>query len=87
MAGEPNDFRDPKVTSGTTKANGGGIGKWIGIAIAAIVIALLLAWLLGAFADDDVDTAVVPAENGVTAVAPAEGDVEVIEGDAEVVRE
>lgn len=66
MADGPKDFRDPKVTPGT-KASGG-IGKWIAIAIAAIVLLLLLGWLFGLFASDDVDAVVVPAEDGAVVV-------------------
>lgn len=66
MADGPNDFRDPKVTPGTKET--GGIGKWIGIAVAAILVLLLLGWLLGLFADDDVDAVVVPAEDGAVVV-------------------
>ena len=50
MADGPNDFRDPKVT---TSSPSGGIGKWIGLAIAALVALLLLLWLFGAFDDDE----------------------------------
>jgi succinate dehydrogenase hydrophobic anchor subunit len=64
MADGPNDFRDPKVTTTGRKDSGGGIGKWIAIAVGAILLLLLLGWLLGLFADDDVDAAVVPAEDG-----------------------
>ncbi len=67
MADGPNDFRDPKVTPGA-KDTGGGIGKWIGIAVAAILVLLLLGWLLGLFAGDDVDAVVVPAEDGAVVV-------------------
>lgn len=51
MADGPNDFRDPKVTG--SSASSGGIGKWIGYAIAALVALLLLLWLFGAFDNDD----------------------------------
>ena len=67
MADGPNDFRDPKVTTGT-KDTGNGIGKWIAIALGVILLLLLLGWLLGLFADDDVDAAVVPAEDGEVVV-------------------
>ena len=62
MADGPNDFRDPKVTT-DRKDTGGGIGKWIAIAVGVILLLLLLGWLLGWFADDEVDAAVVPAED------------------------
>ena len=64
MADGPNDFRDPKVTtrSATPATPGGGIGKWIAIAVAAVLALLLLLWLLGLFGDDD---AVVPGTAGV----------------------
>lgn len=67
MADGPNDFRDPKVTTGTTSA-GGGIGKWIGIAVGVILLLLVLGWLLGWFATDDVDAAVVPTDDGAVVV-------------------
>ena len=57
MADGPKDFRDPKVTPTGTATTGaettGGMGKWIGIGIAALVALLLLAWIFGAFADDE----------------------------------
>lgn len=57
MANDPGDFRNPKVQNTGTKPSGG-IGKWIGIALAALLALLLLLWLFGAFGDDDtaVDT-------------------------------
>lgn len=47
------DYRDPKVskTGGKKKDS---MGKWIGIALAVIVLLLLLGWLLGWFGGDDV---------------------------------
>ena len=71
MAKSPNDLRDPKVTQ-TNTAGSGGMGKWIGIAIAVLLGLLILAWLLGAFAADDEEAA-------------ATDDTIVIEGEAEVV--
>lgn len=70
MADGPDDFRDPKVTSNTTakKDEGGGIGKWIAIAIGALLLLLLLGWLLGLFADDDVDAVVAPADDDAVVV-------------------
>ncbi len=65
MAQPPNDFREPKVTD--TKTDGG-MGKWIGIAVAAILALLLLAWLFGAFGDDDVETTTVPIQDDAVVV-------------------
>jgi hypothetical protein len=62
MADNPKDFRDPKVTSSNTTDSSGGIGKWIAIAVGVVLLLLLLAWLLGLFADDEVD-ATVPLES------------------------
>jgi hypothetical protein len=62
MADGPNDFRDPKVTSTTTAKDSGGIGKWIAIAVAALLLLLLLGWLLGLFGGDEVETTTVPVE-------------------------
>ena len=62
MADSPNDFRDPHVSK---TESSGGIGKWIGIALAVLLGLLLLAWLFGAF-DDDIETTTVPAETTVT---------------------
>lgn len=78
MAKSPNDFRDPKVTSGTSDtSSGGGIGKWIAIAVGVLLALLLLAWLLGLFAsDEEVDAVVVPeAETGTVVEEDAEGVV------------
>ena len=63
MATEPNKFRDPKVTGDTAAGSSAGIGKWIAIAVGVLLLLLLLAWLFGLFADDEVDAAVV--EGGV----------------------
>ena len=68
MADGPKDFRDPQVTS-TEQKSGSGIGKWIAIAIAAILLLLLLGWLFGLFASDDVDAAVVPTDDGAVVVS------------------
>ena len=56
MSNSPNDFRDPKVTSDGSSASSGGIGKWIAIAVAALLALLLLAWLFGLFEDEAVVT-------------------------------
>ncbi|WP_299823041.1 hypothetical protein [uncultured Jannaschia sp.] len=68
MAKNSDDFRNPKVQEAGTKSSGG-IGKWIGIAVAAILALLLLLWLFGALGSDDaaLDTAepeavIVPAD-------------------------
>ena len=70
MADGPNDFRDPKVTTNNSSSSGG-IGKWIGLAIAALVALLLLLWLFGAFNDDEevvVDQPVVEGTDAPDAV-------------------
>jgi hypothetical protein len=40
------DYRDPKVTTTGKKQD---TGKWIGIAVAVLVVLLLIAWWAGAF--------------------------------------
>jgi len=67
MSKDPDDFRNPKV-SNTDNGSSGGMGKWIGIAIAVILALLLLGWLFGLFADDEVDTTVVPADDDAVVV-------------------
>lgn len=68
MADGPKDYRDPKVTT----TDRGSSMKWLWWILGAIVLLLLLAWLLGWFADDDVaETEAVVVEE------PAE--VEVVE--------
>ncbi|WP_299823000.1 hypothetical protein [uncultured Jannaschia sp.] len=52
MTNNPGDFRNPKIQD-TGKKSSGGIGKWIGITVAALVVFLLLLWLLGALGNDD----------------------------------
>lgn len=42
------DYRDPKVTTTGTRQDTG-TTKWIGIAVAVIVVLLLIAWWAGAF--------------------------------------
>lgn len=56
------DYRDPKVTGGTKRNE---TGKWVGIAIAALVVLLLIAWFAGLFGGEE--EVVVEPE----AVAPA----------------
>ncbi len=51
------DYRDPKVTK-PTSSDGGGSKNWIGIAIAAVVVLLLLGWLLGLFGDNTTEPVV-----------------------------
>ena len=68
MADSPNDYRDPKVTAAKSSS---GIGKWIAIAIAALLALALLAYLLGFF-DDDADVTVVPPADNGTVVVPAD---------------
>ncbi|WP_299819051.1 hypothetical protein [uncultured Jannaschia sp.] len=73
MAKNPGDFRNPKVQD-TGKKSSGGIGKWIGIAVAALVALLLLLWLFGALGGDDatVDDAAVDANNPDAVIVPAD---------------
>ncbi|WP_299657041.1 hypothetical protein [uncultured Jannaschia sp.] len=52
MANNPGDFRNPKIQD-TGKKSSGGIGKWIGIGLAALVVLLLLLWLFGALGGED----------------------------------
>jgi hypothetical protein len=56
------EYRDPKVTTPTGN-KGGGMSRWIWIALAALVVLLLLWWL---FAGDDEVDAVVTDEGVVT---------------------
>ncbi len=76
------DYRDPKVTKQT---GGGGMGKWIGIALAIIVVVLLLAWLFGLFGGDEVAVeSLEPAttvEDSVVEGAPLEGAADTVEQD------
>jgi hypothetical protein len=69
------DYRDPKVTTGT-KQKSGGMGKWIGITLAVLVLLLLLAWLAGFFNSDEVDVVVPATDAPVTEVPVTEEPVE-----------
>jgi hypothetical protein len=66
------DYRDPKVT--TTTGAKKDSGKWIGIAVAALVLLLLIAWFAGAFDGDVEPEAVAPATETPAAGAPATTD-------------
>ena len=75
MASHPNDYRDPKVTQDKSS----GIGKWIAIAIGALLLLLLLSWLFGLFDDEAVvvtddapDAVVVTPETDPNAVVVTE---------------
>lgn len=62
------EYRDPKVTTPTSsRAN---MGRWIGIAIAVLLVALALAWFLGAF---DREPEVVPVITEQPGAAPPAG--------------
>ncbi|WP_375263023.1 hypothetical protein [Palleronia sp.] len=68
---------NPNTTHNTGKKDSGGIGKWLGIAAAVIILLLLLGWLLGWFAED---TAEIETVNPTVTEEPAVGeDVEVVE--------
>jgi hypothetical protein len=64
------DYRDPKVTTpGVRRENT--TGKWIGIAVAVLVVLLLIAWFGGYFGGADVEpVGETPATEGT---APATG--------------
>lgn len=65
----PDDYRDPHVSTPEQKT---GMAKWLIPALAILLGLLLLAWLLGLFADDD-DMAIVPADaTNETVVVPEE---------------
>jgi hypothetical protein len=61
------DYRDPKVTTTGTKRDAN-TGKWIGIAVAALVVLLLIAWWAGAF---NGGAEVEPEATAPTTEAPA----------------
>ena len=66
------DYRDPKVTGGTRQ--NAGTGKWIGIAIAALVVLLLIAWFAGLFGGEEEvvePEAVAPATEAPVTDTPA----------------
>ena len=62
------DYRDPKVTTTGSKRDN---KKWIGIAVAAVVVLLLIAWWVGAFGTAEVEPVV---EAPVTEEPVLEGD-------------
>ena len=65
MADDPQDFRDPKVTTSSktqTPATEGGLPKWLPMVIGALLLLLILAWLFGLFADDEAETATVEGD-------------------------
>jgi hypothetical protein len=72
MANGPNDYQDPKVTT----TDRGGAMKWLWWILGAIVVLLLLSWLLGLFATDDVaevesDDAVIVEDGAAVVEEPA----------------
>ena len=70
MANGPKDYRDPKVTTTGTDMRSSGM-KWLWWILAAIVILILLAWVLGWFDGTDViGTVPVTPEN--TTVVPVD---------------
>jgi cytochrome b len=48
------DYRDPKVTKTHDKKENN-LGKWVGIALVALVALLLIGWMLGWFTDDEAE--------------------------------
>ena len=63
------DYRDPKVTTGTTKRDSS-TSKWVGIAVAVLAVLLLIAWFIGAF---DNEAEVAPEAVAPATEAPAAG--------------
>jgi hypothetical protein len=68
------DYRDPKVTKDSS--SGGGMGKWIVIAIVALLALLALLWLLGLLGDDEV---VGPGADPEAIVVTPDAQEEIIE--------
>jgi hypothetical protein len=68
------DYRDPKVTTTGTKRDSN-TGKWIGIAVAALVVLLLIAWWAGAFNGTEIEpvTTAPTTETPATTTPPAGG--------------
>ena len=60
------DYRDPKVTTPTRTS--GGMGTWIGIAVAVVVALLLVYWL---WPRDELDVETVPVVPEATVSPPA----------------
>ena len=65
MAKDPDDFRNPQVSGegSVSKSASSDIGKWIAIAVGALLLLLLLAWLFGLFENDEAETTVVPTDD------------------------
>ncbi len=67
MAYGPKNIRDTKVTKGSGTFSGG-VGSWIGIIAGGVVLLLLLGWVFGFFADDDMDTTTLPADDNAVVI-------------------
>ena len=67
MVDGPKESRDPKVTV-NEKESTTNVGRWIPLAIGLLLVLFLLGWFLGFFSDDDVDTSVVPVDDGAVVV-------------------
>ena len=63
------DYRDPKVT--TPRGGRAAMTRWIGLAVGAVVVLVLLGWLLGGSGEPDPTTATEPASPAAT-TEPAE---------------